>query len=625
MGDVNVNINKYNIVGAVTDYLQSIEGAGCVSYIDKATRVVKRSDRWETSCIDHLYSNIEPVRIQAYVVTSDVSDHFSTLAKNVDANAINVSKKPIYQRKKVLSPQEKKYFNGELNFLLNKFGCFDPDSLYTVDEKTEYLISTYESLINKYMPLKKLSQNKKKMLMKPWITSGIRKSIVVRDKLRKKSIKKKSDEIHELYKYYRNKITHMKRLSFNNYYKEKLQKISGNKRKEWEIVNQITAYKKKKKSEIHVLKGENDVLLKNESDIANGLNKHFNSVGQKMASKFSNSRSANYRAIEKIERTLDSIYLRRTSIVEIEKLINKLKTNKAPGIDGISNYIIKSSIKTVSPLLMILFNQCMEEGIFPDALKIACIIPLHKGGDRSESTNYRPISLLPLFGKLFEKIIETRLVKFLDQKNIITPHQFGFRKNYSTELAVAEIQNMLLKNLDENKVTCTIFLDLAKAFDTVDHSILLLKLERYGIRGQALSLLKSYLCDRQHSVKLNNVQSSSLTLNIGVPQGSVLGPLLFLLFINDLPNSTNFNVKLFADDTFLSLDSKNYKDLRKKVNDEMKNISTWLTNNKLTLNISKTKYMIISNKKKPPGNDFHVKFDDVCLEKCSSYKYLGFF
>ena len=109
MGDVNVNINKYNIVGAVTDYLQSIEGAGCVSYIDKATRVVKRSDRWETSCIDHLYSNIEPVRIQAYVVTSDVSDHFSTLAKIVDANAINVSKKTIYRRKKVLSRQEKKF------------------------------------------------------------------------------------------------------------------------------------------------------------------------------------------------------------------------------------------------------------------------------------------------------------------------------------------------------------------------------------------------------------------------------------------------------------------------------------------------------------------------------------
>ena len=140
---------------------------------------------------------------------------------------------------------------------------------------------------------------------------------------------------------------------------------------------------------------------------------------------------------------------------------------------------------------MKLFNQCMEEGIFPDVLKIACIVPLYKGGEKNESTNYRPISLLPLFGKIFEKIIESRLVKFFDKKKIITPHQFGFRKYYSTELAVTEIQNMLLKNLDENKVTCTIFLDLAKAFDTVDHGILLLKLEKYGIRGQALTLLKS--------------------------------------------------------------------------------------------------------------------------------------
>ena len=622
MGDVNVNLNKYNIVGTVTDYLQSIEGAGCLSFIDKATRVIKRCDRWETSCIDHLYSNIEPVRMQTYVVTSDVSDHFSTLAKIIDANAINISKKPIYRRKKTLSPNEKNAFNRELN-LLNRYGCFEPDSPYTVNEKTAYLINSYESLVDKYMPLKKLSQNKKKMMLKPWITPGIRKSISVRDKLRKRSIKTNSDEIHNLYKFYRNKITHMKRLSFNNYYKEKLQKSFGNKRKEWETVNQITNYKKRKKTEIHSLKGENNEILRNDHDIANGLNKHFNTIGQKMANKFPKSNDGGYKAVEKIERTLESIYFCRTSIQEVEKLINKLKLNKAPGIDGISNYIIKLSIKTISSILMKLFNQCMDDGVFPDKLKIACIIPLHKGGEKTEPTNYRPISLLPLFGKIFEKIIETRLVKFLDKKKIITPHQFGFRKYYSTELAVTEIQNMLLKNLDENKVTCTIFLDLAKAFDTVNHGILLLKMEKYGIRGKALSLLKSYLQNRQHSVKLNNVKSSILTLNIGVPQGSVLGPLLFLLFINDLPNFSNFNVKLFADDTFLSLESKSYKDLQKNVNEEMISISRWLTINKLTLNISKTKYMVISNKKKPPDNDFQIKFDNVCLEKCTSYKYLG--
>ena len=182
----------------------------------------------------------------------------------------------------------------------------------------------------------------------------------------------------------------------------------------------------------------------------------------------------------------------------------------------------------IAPFLVRLFNLCMDNGTFPAALKIAIIIPLHKGGVKNESTNYRPISLLPIFAKLFKKVIE-----HLDKYNLITDNQFGFRKNRSTELAVTNIHNALLGNLDNNMLTCTIFLDLAKAFDSVDHNILLKKLDKYGIRNKPLQLIRSYLKDRQHLTKLNDIKSDMKVINIGVPQGSVLGLLLFLLFIND--------------------------------------------------------------------------------------------
>ena len=213
-------------------------------------------------------------------------------------------------------------------------------------------------------------------------------------------------------------------------------------------------------------------------------------------------------------------------------------------------YIIKKTEELIAPILVRLFNKCMDNGAFSDALKIASIIPLYKGGPKTIPTNYRPISLLPLFAKIFEKIIKRRLISHLDENNAIIDNQFGFRKSYSTELAVMDIHNTLLRNLDNNKLTCTIFLDLAKAFDSVNHSILIKKLERYGIRDKALQLLISYLSNRRHLTKLNGIASELKLLEIGVPQGSVLGPLLFLLFINDLPSVTNFNVKLFADDTF---------------------------------------------------------------------------
>ena len=401
MGDVNINSLKMNVVGSITDYLNDIQSAGCLSFINKATRVVYKGRRWETSCIDHMYSNIQPERMQSYVITSGISDHFSTLTKITDAKCINISKQTIYRRKKTMTNAEIKSFNEDLKLLLSNktFECTTPNS---INEQTNYIISSYQSLINKYLPLRKISNKEKKNIIKPWITRGIRVSIRVRDKLLRKSTRTKSDNLYQEYKLYRNLITRLKKNSFNNYYKDKFKVNFKNRKKTWETVNEITNHKVRKRTQILSMKGKNGQVFRKNKEIANCLNEHFNSIGHKLASKITPTISEN----TTLEPPDNSIYMFDTFDEEIRKLIDRLKINKAPGLDGINNYIIKISAIAIIPTLVNLFNSCMSIGFFPDKLKIANIVPLHKGGDRTDASNYRPISLLPLLRKLFEKIIK---------------------------------------------------------------------------------------------------------------------------------------------------------------------------------------------------------------------------
>ena len=311
-----------------------------------------------------------------------------------------------------------------------------------------------------------------------------------------------------------------------------------------------------------------------------------------------------------------------TTPEEVLKLIDNLEAKKSPGSDGIPCFLIKLTKVIIAPILANLFNACLFQSVFPDIFKIAEVIPLFKGGNMFIVDNYRPISLLPLFGKLLEKVIAKRLTNFLDENEILTSRQFGFRKSHSTEFAAVNLYDHFLSKLDKKEHTCSIFLDLAKAFDSVNHEILLAKLYKYNIRGPALNLFRSYLCNRWQYVKLNHIHSELKPINIGIPQGSILGPLLFLLYINDLPNASDFFIKLFADDTVLSLSGENMKDLNKKTSVELNKIYKWLVANKLTLNVVKSKFMIITGKR-AQNHDFKLKINGVPLQRCSSYKYLG--
>ena len=318
----------------------------------------------------------------------------------------------------------------------------------------------------------------------------------------------------------------------------------------------------------------------------------------------------------------NSIFFSDIDYSEILTLISKLVLKKACGYDLITNRILKSTSYIISPFLAKLFNSCITQGVFPDAYKIAQVIPLYKGGGREKCDSYRPISLLPAIGKLLEKLIAQRLVRYFDAYDMFSPHQFGFRAKFSTEHAVLDIHEKILNNLDKRLNTCAIFLDLAKAFDSVSHNILLRKLARYGIRGNIFRFFQSYLSGRSQFVRINDVNSSLMNIEFGVPQGSILGPLLFLIFINDLPEATNFFIRLFADDTFLCSQNDDIFALESEVNIELNKVFIWLASNKLTLNISKSKYMLFSNKTKIDRN-LNIKINENRLENCVSYKYLG--
>ena len=223
---------------------------------------------------------------------------------------------------------------------------------------------------------------------------------------------------------------------------------------------------------------------------------------------------------------------------EIHTLLNELKTNKSNGLDEPSNYFYKVANEIISPLLCLLINNCLEQGIFPDVLKIGTVIPIFKSGDRELSSNWRPICLLHPFSKVFERCVVKQVNSFLDKYSILHPSQFGFRKNLSTEQAVSKIYDKYSSEIDKGNITCSIFIDIKKAFDTVSHNILLNKLYRYGFRGTSFDFFSNYLTNRFQTVSIHNIKSDPLQTKCGVPQGSVLGPVLFNISI-DLPQASN--------------------------------------------------------------------------------------
>ena len=276
----------------------------------------------------------------------------------------------------------------------------------------------------------------------------------------------------------------------------------------------------------------------------------------------------------------------------------------------------------VTPLNHI-FNTSLLTGKCPNSLKLAKVVPIYKKDDSSLISNYRPISLLSSISKILEKIIYKRLDNFLKCNNLLIPHQFGFRKGHSTDYAILHIYDKIIESFSKKEHMIGIFMDLSKAFDTIDHQILIHKLNSYGIRGQALSWFKDYLHNRQQYVAFQTHESQKQSIKCGVPQGSILGPLLFIIYVNDIINSSPLlHFIMFADDTSVFFSHNNLDTLINLLNSELSKISKWFKSNKLSLNANKTNF-IHFKKTNSQITACNILIDGLPLTQKQSTKFLG--
>ena len=284
--------------------------------------------------------------------------------------------------------------------------------------------------------------------------------------------------------------------------------------------------------------------------------------------------------------------MEETTCAEIINIIQNIKSKPNTGFDNISTQFIKNSMETIAEII----NSMIRSGIFPNDLKIAKVITLYKSGDSRLFTNYRPISLLPAFSKVFERLIYNRLHSFLEKYNILFTSQYGFHKQNSTEHATLELIDSVVNVLNDKHYALAVFIDLSKAFDTLDHEMLLDKLWHYSIRGVQYTLFKSYIEHRKQFVINKDTMSDYQSTKCGVPQGSFLEPLVFLIYINDMPLSSHTaQFILFSDDISLLFKSKDLSSLTINVNSELIKMSHWISANNLSLNIGKTKCMLFQN------------------------------
>ena len=605
LGDFNINLFDTNS-NTVIKYKEMLNYNGIFTINSLETSFATRLSNTVNTCIDHIHSDIIDKKYVFIVkdIDRDISDHRLLLLGINDQSYSNIPK------------------NSEFHFL--KIIKYDQINKQALESKINGT-NTIQSLTDVVQDV--ISENTIKIIksnrttsLKPYVSPEILKMLRYKQKLFKLTKKYPINEnLLLLYRNYRNIVYKKIKNAKKAYNCSRLEKSKNNLKRTWDIFTEIIHNKRKPKNTDIFLR-ETDSTISDPKEVSEIFNDYFSCVCQEIRQSL--HPICHFQSFLRFPVTNNVFNFTPINASEILIIIENLKNNSAFGIDSISPKILKQFKLEFASKLSILVNNSIDTCCFPDCLKMALVTPILKGGDCLDKQNYRPISVLPIFSKIWESIMLKQLTKYLNDRNILNTKQFGFIPQSNTMTASIHLLNFILKNLDSKRKVSGMFVDIRKAFDCVDHSILLEKLKYYGLSQSAIALVKSYLSQRYQIVKIGVTKSSPKEVKYGIPQGSILGPLLFNIYINDIfEQPLEGYIQLYADDAVFLYNGSNYPEIEVKMKKDITIINNWFNSNYLAMHENKTVLMTFSFTE--CIYNFNLWLNSVKLKQVDQIKYLG--